>query len=218
MIDGFYVIKDGLNLYVKSATDINYDENLISGFLTALTQFANTISDGEDIKQIVIGDVTFSFVILEGLIFVFRQKELLPEVLKVLSNDLITKFLEKYGDIIDKWDGIMSIEFDSEFEEIMNSETFGECKDDSVDYVPSEVEACIVQKMKNEGYLSERYDWLCKICMMEIMEGLEEKIECLNNHPVHKDCLKEWIAHSTKCPTCRVNYPEDIINRVKELQ
>ncbi len=50
---------------------------------------------------------------------------------------------------------------------------------------------------------------------MDIMDGLDVKQECPNGHAVHEDCLKEWLAHSMKCPLCNEPYSQNIINRAK---
>ena len=55
----------------------------------------------------------------------------------------------------------------------------------------------------------------CIICHMEIVEGLDIKEECPNEHPVHDDCLKEWLVHSLNCPLCSNKYSQSLIDRYK---
>ena len=39
------------------------------------------------------------------------------------------------------------------------------------------------------------------------------KVNCPNHHPVHKECLKEWLTHSKSCPLCSTPYSEAIIDK-----
>lgn len=53
----------------------------------------------------------------------------------------------------------------------------------------------------------------CIICHMKIMEEIDQEEKCPNGHPVHGDCLKEWLSHSPQCPLCSTKYPQSIINK-----
>ena len=50
---------------------------------------------------------------------------------------------------------------------------------------------------------------------MEITKD-ETKFECPNGHPVHQECLREWLIHSLNCPLCNEPYSADIIAKSKE--
>ncbi len=55
----------------------------------------------------------------------------------------------------------------------------------------------------------------CVICYTPITQnpsgGEEELIECLNDHPVHRNCLSKWIVHSDLCPVCSMPYSPNIL-------
>jgi predicted Zn-dependent protease len=46
----------------------------------------------------------------------------------------------------------------------------------------------------------------CIICHLKIIEGEDKEQTCPNGHPVHHDCLKDWIIHSQNCPLCNEPY------------
>jgi len=50
---------------------------------------------------------------------------------------------------------------------------------------------------------------------MEIVEGKEFLRQCSNGHPVHDDCLKEWLLHSPNCPLCNGIYSQDVVEAGK---
>jgi tetratricopeptide (TPR) repeat protein len=56
----------------------------------------------------------------------------------------------------------------------------------------------------------------CIICHMEIIEGKDILRQCPNEHPVHDECLKEWLLHSPNCPLCNTPYSQDIIEKGKD--
>jgi len=50
---------------------------------------------------------------------------------------------------------------------------------------------------------------------MDIIEGKDILTECPNGHPVHEECLSEWLHHSPNCPLCSESYPADLIAQSK---
>lgn len=56
----------------------------------------------------------------------------------------------------------------------------------------------------------------CIICHMEIRVGVEFFHECPSGHPVHDECLKEWIIHSSNCPLCSEPYSETLMTQFKK--
>ena len=56
----------------------------------------------------------------------------------------------------------------------------------------------------------------CIICHMEIIEGKDFLRQCSNDHPVHDECLKEWLLHSPNCPLCNEPYSQDLIDQSKD--
>ena len=55
----------------------------------------------------------------------------------------------------------------------------------------------------------------CIICHMEIVEGKDTLHQCSNEHPVHDECLKEWLLHSPNCPLCNEPYSQEVIDQSK---
>ncbi|MGV9202889.1 MAG: RING finger domain-containing protein [Promethearchaeia archaeon] len=53
----------------------------------------------------------------------------------------------------------------------------------------------------------------CIICHMEIEDEMDVEEQCKNGHPVHGDCLKEWLAHSLQCPLCNTKYTQSLIDK-----
>jgi tetratricopeptide (TPR) repeat protein len=51
---------------------------------------------------------------------------------------------------------------------------------------------------------------------MEIVEGRDILRKCPNGHPVHDECLKEWLPHSSNCPLCNAPYSEDLLEASKK--
>ncbi|MHA1618740.1 MAG: hypothetical protein ACTSVZ_05610 [Promethearchaeota archaeon] len=43
-------------------------------------------------------------------------------------------------------------------------------------------------------------------------------IECLNDHPVHRNCLKMWIVHSDLCPVCSMPYSHEVLESFKSFK
>jgi len=214
VIDGLYVIKDGVCLYSRDPKADMEEKVIISGFLTAFNQFAKNIPKGGNIKQIVIGKMVMSFLLSRNLIFVFRQSELNSKALQVLSSEIIESFNDNFKSELGNFRGQTSLfaNFDEEFDRIISKEISLSAQKISIEYVPADIETAIIEKLASNGYISEEDINRCKICLMEIFEGLEEKVSCPNNHPVHLDCLKHWLVHSNSCPVCQIKYPSSILN------
>ncbi|MBD3339578.1 MAG: hypothetical protein GF353_10740, partial [Candidatus Lokiarchaeota archaeon] len=54
----------------------------------------------------------------------------------------------------------------------------------------------------------------CIICHLEITDP-NNLFECPNNHPVHKECLIEWLQHSPNCPLCNEPYSLETKSNLK---
>jgi len=57
----------------------------------------------------------------------------------------------------------------------------------------------------------------CIICHLGIIEGVDSPHKCLNGHPAHTDCLKEWLLHSSDCPLCREPYSKQVLGKFKDF-
>jgi len=56
----------------------------------------------------------------------------------------------------------------------------------------------------------------CIICHLEIEKNSDSLFKCPNEHPVHKNCLAEWLLHSQNCPLCTEPYSQSVINQFKD--
>jgi tetratricopeptide (TPR) repeat protein len=56
----------------------------------------------------------------------------------------------------------------------------------------------------------------CIICHMKIIDGLEKKETCPNNHPIHGSCLMEWLIKSNTCPLCSEPYAQEVLLRFED--
>ena len=57
----------------------------------------------------------------------------------------------------------------------------------------------------------------CIICHLDITEGVDQKECCPGDHPVHSDCLKEWLRHSKNCPLCNNPYSQTLIAKYQSF-
>ncbi len=56
----------------------------------------------------------------------------------------------------------------------------------------------------------------CIVCHLEIGKTPNSLFTCTNEHPIHKNCLAEWLLHSQNCPLCTEPYSQNVINQFKE--
>ncbi|MFW9894705.1 MAG: RING finger domain-containing protein [Candidatus Thorarchaeota archaeon] len=56
----------------------------------------------------------------------------------------------------------------------------------------------------------------CIICHLEIEDNSDALFKCTNGHPVHKECLAEWILHSQNCPLCTEPYSQNVIKQFQD--
>jgi tetratricopeptide (TPR) repeat protein len=51
---------------------------------------------------------------------------------------------------------------------------------------------------------------------MMIYESIDTFHKCPNGHPIHEDCLKEWLTNSSNCPLCREPYSQKLLGEFKD--
>ena len=115
-MEDLFIINEGGQLIFSwhpsnISRDPNQDDDLITGFLSALNSFAS-IERGEDIKSLKMKETTIIFErnddLFQKLTFVITTKnDLMIEILHSMVHDLMDLFVEMYRDILDK-------EFDGE--------------------------------------------------------------------------------------------------------
>jgi small GTP-binding protein len=110
MIQAVYIIKKtGEALFTKRYEQSKVDENLISGFLSALQNFVSEVSSGDTIRTIKTGNVKFIYNIAKDIIYVFMidQKEN-EELLRSKIEKVSQMFYARYEDILKDWKGEIS--------------------------------------------------------------------------------------------------------------
>lgn len=50
---------------------------------------------------------------------------------------------------------------------------------------------------------------------MMIYESIDSYYKCPNGHPIHEECLKEWLINSENCPLCSEPYSQQVIDQFK---
>ncbi|MEX2725071.1 MAG: hypothetical protein Q6366_002225 [Candidatus Freyarchaeota archaeon] len=106
MIYDLYILtKEGLCVLHRKYGSLNYDETLITGFLSAISSFSRDIS-GEELELIVMGDKQFVSIPSENMFFVAYSDK--GDKLKSTLLRIREEFIKKYGNIgaptIDKSD------------------------------------------------------------------------------------------------------------------
>ncbi len=100
----------GLPIYSwKSEEESIGDENLLSGFITALNHFAQG-ERGEDLKKITLDPTTFIFERKGGLVFLILTKD--PEFEKIIweiLQTLVSEFIQMFEQEIKDFGGNISI-------------------------------------------------------------------------------------------------------------
>ncbi|MBD3255409.1 MAG: GTP-binding protein, partial [Candidatus Lokiarchaeota archaeon] len=115
--------KSGKSLLFRNYGDTEVDRDLLAGFLSAFSGFMKEISQS-DIKSTATDDYKYYYTIIGSLIIVVCA-DLGDEDAQINSkiNSIRAKFLEKYGEIIDKnsWAGNRSVfsDFEKELDNIV---------------------------------------------------------------------------------------------------
>lgn len=97
----------GICLIHRKYGSIEFNQDLVSGFLTALKDFSVEFSKGSgELKVIDMQIFYLMLVFKEGiLITAAADKNDDAKVTHKALTDLIDKFVEKYGDIVESWSG-----------------------------------------------------------------------------------------------------------------
>ncbi|WXG40198.1 MAG: hypothetical protein WED07_05145 [Candidatus Freyarchaeum deiterrae] len=102
MIHNIYILqREGLCVLHRKYGSLEADEDLVSGFLSAMTSFGKNIS-GKEVESVIFGDKKFVSIPSEHLIFV-SYCDTGDEVKNVLSN-VRDNFIKSYGNL-QGWDG-----------------------------------------------------------------------------------------------------------------
>ncbi|MHA1754880.1 MAG: ADP-ribosylation factor-like protein, partial [Candidatus Odinarchaeia archaeon] len=117
---GVYIIKKtGESLFHRLYQKETTDENLISGFLSALQNFISEVSSGDVIRTIKTGNVKFIYNVSHGLISVFVvDKDEDEEKIRNKIERVIEEFYSRFKDQLNNWSGNIS-QFNS-FKEVLD--------------------------------------------------------------------------------------------------
>ena len=120
-IDEFWVINEGgLCLYnISVENEPNLDPGLFGGFVTAIDQFGENLSN-DRIQKLNLGKnlIVFKKNLKNNLLFVGLTVKSGEKKLRKVLYEIESKFLDKYSDeLILNWDGDLSV-FEDFYEEI----------------------------------------------------------------------------------------------------
>lgn len=120
MIKAIFIIHNGVCLFSRQYGKKYQESQLFSAFLTAINQLAREISH-KDLKKLILDEETFSFSVVNNLLFVYAHKNLKKSDLSRISNEISSKFFELFSSEIEDWDGEVSCfdKFQKEADEIV---------------------------------------------------------------------------------------------------
>ncbi len=113
MIHNVYIMrKSGECLISRKYGSLEADDDLVTGFLSAILNFGEQI-DGERVESIVMGNKKFVYTSIDDLIFIaYADKD---DLVKESLEHIGQRFMEKYGEALRDWRGDKSM-----FEDFMN--------------------------------------------------------------------------------------------------
>lgn len=124
MIHSVYVMrKTGESIYTKKYEQSNIDDNLISGFLSALQNFVAEVSSGDVIRTIKTGNVKFIYNILQDIIVVVAvDKEEDEKRIQEKVEKISEVFYNKFKTELENWTGDVTVfkKFDEDLEDIIS--------------------------------------------------------------------------------------------------
>ena len=107
MIQGIFVIYKGVCLFSRQYGKNYQESQLLSAFLTAINQLAKEISHKE-LKKLVLDEETFSFSMVNDILFVYAHDNIKNSELINISNEFSSKFMECFSSEIQNWEGEIS--------------------------------------------------------------------------------------------------------------
>lgn len=107
MIQAIFVIYKGVCLFSRQYGKSYQESQLLSAFLTAINQVAIEISH-KNLKKLVLDEETFSFSMVNNILFVYAHDNIKNSELIKISNEFSSKFLECFSSEIKNWEGEIS--------------------------------------------------------------------------------------------------------------
>ncbi len=107
MIQAIFVIHKGVCLFSRQYGKSYQQSQLLAAFLTAINQLALEISH-KNLKKLVLDEETFSFSMVNNILFVYAHDDMKNSELIKISNEFSSKFLECFSSEIKNWEGEVS--------------------------------------------------------------------------------------------------------------
>lgn len=107
MIQAIFVIYKGVCLFSRQYGKSYQESQLLSAFITAINQLAQEISH-KDLKKLELDEETFSFSMINDILFVYAHDNIKNSELMNISNEFSSKFLECFSSEIKNWEGEVS--------------------------------------------------------------------------------------------------------------
>ena len=107
MIQAIFVIYNGVCLFSRQYGKRYQESQLLSAFLMAINQLAREVSH-KDLKELVLDEETFSFSMVNNILFVYAHDNIKNSDLIKISDKFSSKFLEVFSSEIENWEGEVS--------------------------------------------------------------------------------------------------------------
>ncbi|MEM3147526.1 MAG: helix-turn-helix domain-containing protein [Candidatus Jordarchaeales archaeon] len=200
MIHMVYVIdeKSGINLLFRKYGELEMDEVLMSGFLTAIKHFSSEFKKDEPdtIQEIEMKTYKIVYASDKGILVaaVSNYDDSTPIIRKALLT-LASRFSEEYGKILKSWHGDTSIfsEFTAEIDKILMDGRVGE------GVKRPKLKTKLMTSMVRMGFISEKAFRVGELCdgkrtketiADELGMPIEEVIEAIRE--LERKKLIEW--------------------------
>jgi hypothetical protein len=167
MIKAIFIIHKGVCLFSRHYGKKYQGSQLLSAFLMAINQMAREISQ-KDLKKLVLAEDTFSFSVIDDILFVYAHDKLKNADLNRISGEISSKFFELFSSEIEDWDGEVSCfdKFQKEADEIV------EMKGKSI---MLEMERFLQKKKSNRIKKKKKQEIKGKAILIDMEKFLKEK-------------------------------------------
>lgn len=112
MINGVWIIKkrESVSIFHKIYGGKSIDADLFSGFLSGIYSFSEEITETGGIETMELADITLLYGEVSDLIFILAvTKDEDVEIIRKKIADISKVFLEKFGALLEDWDGNTTI-------------------------------------------------------------------------------------------------------------
>jgi len=123
MIEGVFVIRNGLCLFSRQYGKDRVDSDLVSGFLCAINQFTMNATNGSGIEMITMKKSTLSFTMVKDFLFVFKHGKMKSSKLNKIVKEFTYTFMDEFEFELNHWRGNSSTfkDFACQADKILNN-------------------------------------------------------------------------------------------------